>query len=181
SEYSLNKSAYQAIRLNEGDEVISVAPYVSDESETVFFVTKQGMCLNAKMDEIPVQGRVAGGVKGIMLNSGDKVVFAAQISGEGEIVLATKNGLFKRVICCQIDPSARYRKGVKIASLDKTDEIVYADYVTMPYYVAVPDGNGGFVAYETEDISIESTAGKGRRPKGGSDKLKEVYSLKYND
>jgi DNA gyrase subunit A len=176
SEYSLNKKAYQAIRLNDGDKVIAVEPWVSDDGETVFFVTKQGICLNAQMGDIPAQGRVAGGVKGIMLGASDKVIFAKQINGEGEIVVVTKGGNGKRVICCMIDPSPRYRKGGKIVTFaDKSDEVVYADYVTEPYYIAV-ESKEGFVSMETEDVPIDSNTAKGK--KISKEPIKAVYSLR---
>ena len=44
---------YQGIRLNEGDRVLTVQPDVDEEGETVFFVTRGGICLNAKKDDIP--------------------------------------------------------------------------------------------------------------------------------
>lgn len=181
SEYSLNKEVYQAIRLNEGDRVLTVEKFITDEEgETVFFVTKGGICLNAKTDDIPVQGRVSGGVKGIMLSAGDKVIFAKQINGEGEIIVATKNGRFKRVISCQIDPSVRYRKGCRIIGFtDKTDELIFAEYVTEPYYLAIADENGIMVSWDTEDVSIEVSGAKGRKLKGRSEPVSAVYALKY--
>ena len=176
SEYNLNKKSYQAIRLNDGDRVTAIEPWIQDEGETIFFVTKNGICLNTQMDDIPVQGRIAGGVKGIMLGGGDKVIFAKQTNGEGEIVVVTKAGYAKRVICCMIDPSPRYRKGGKIITFaDKTDEVLYADYVTEPYYIAVEDEEG-FDSLETEDISIDSNTAKGK--KLGKKGIKSIVSLK---
>ncbi len=179
-EYNLNKKVYQAIRLNEGDCVLTVEPWVEEEGETVFFVTKNGNCLSAKMDDIPTQGRVSGGVKGISLGENDKVVFAKQINGEGEIIVATKSGKFKRVISCQIDPSPRYRKGCRITAFsDKSDEVIFAEYVTTPYFIAVADDEGGFLSYDTEDIAIENTSTKGKKLKGRSEAVAAVYALKY--
>ncbi|MBO5783120.1 MAG: DNA topoisomerase 4 subunit A [Clostridia bacterium] len=181
-EYSLNKPVYQAIRLNEGDSLLGVEKFIPDEdNQTVFFVTQSGNCLNSKTDDIPVQGRVAGGVKGIMLAENDKVVFAKQINGEGEIIVATKQGRFKRVISCQIDPSPRYRKGCRIITFsEKNDEIIFAEYVTEPYYLAVSDGEGNMLAYDTEDISIEASTAKGRKLKGRSEEVCAVYALKFS-
>ena len=63
AEYSLPKPSFPAIRLNEGDELIAVQRDAEEEGVTVFFVTKGGMCLNERKDDIPLQGRIAGGVK----------------------------------------------------------------------------------------------------------------------
>lgn len=189
SEYSLNKRAYQAIRLNAGDHVIAVERFLGgetaeDEEETVFFVTRMGQCLNAKLDDVPVQGRIAGGVKGIALQAGDSVLFASQINGEGEIILATKHGRFKRVISGQIAPSPRYKKGSRIVSLDKDgdDEVIYADYVTEPYRLAVADPEGVMASYDTEEIIIDISSSRGRKIRERYDQpVAAVYSLKFKE
>ena len=178
SEYNLSKNFFQAIRLNEGDAVVNVEDDSEEEGVTVFFVTKGGMCLNAKKDDIPMQGRVAGGVKGMNLGDGDEVIFAAQIDGEGEIVVAVTGGRWKRVIAAQIDPLARYRKGVQIASL-KGESVLFADYVTVPYMLAVTTDDGTMSEICTEDVPIDATNTRGRPLKGITWQAKEVFAMKY--
>lgn len=58
SEYDIIKSAYQAIKLKDGDELVKVEPDLPET--TIAFITKDGLCLNALKDDIPRQGRVAG-------------------------------------------------------------------------------------------------------------------------
>ena len=180
AEYSVGKNVFQGIRLNEGDRLLSVQPDADEEGVTVFFVTKGGMCLNAKKDDIPAQGRVSGGVKGMNLKEGDEVVFASQIDGEGEIVLATSDGRFKRVIAAQIDPLPRYRKGVQITSL-KGESILFADYVTVPYMLAVTTDDGTMTEIVTEDVPIDATSTRGRTLKGVKWKPKAVYAMKHRE
>ncbi len=180
AEYSVGKNVFQGIRLNEGDRLLSVQPDADEEGVTVFFVTKGGMCLNAKKDDIPAQGRVSGGVKGMNLKEGDEVVFASQIDGEGEIVLATSDGRFKRVIAAQIDPLPRYRKGVQITSL-KGESILFADYVTVPYMLAVTTDDGTMTEIVTEDVPIDATSTRGRTLKGVRWKPKAVYAMKHRE
>ncbi len=179
AEYVQTKPYFQAIRLNEGDEVLTVQTDVSDEGETVFFVSKSGMCLNARKDDIPSQGRIAGGVKGMNLKEDDDIVFASQIDGEGEIVVVTSDSRFKRVIAAQIDSLPRYRKGVQIASL-KGDTVIFADYVTVPYMLAVVTENG-MTEVSTEDIPIDATNTRGRTLRGTKWKAQEVYAMKYRE
>ncbi len=178
SEYNLSKNCFAAIRLNEGDLVVNVEPDQKEEGTTVFFVTKGGMCLNAKKDDIPLQGRVAGGVKGMNLSDGDEVLFAAQIDGEGEIVVAISSGRWKRVIAARIDPLARYRKGVQIASL-KGESVLFADYVTVPYMLAVTTDEGTMSEISTEDVPIDATNTRGRPLKNVTWQPKEVFAMKY--
>ncbi len=178
SEYAVSKEVFQAIRLGEGDEVIAVQTDLSGDGVTVFFVSAGGMCLNARKDDIPLQGRVAGGVKGMNLNEGDRVIFASQIGGEGEIAVALSCGRYKRVIAAQIDPLPRYRKGVQIASLKEGDRVLFADYVTEPYFLAVQT-ESGMSELSTEQIPIDATNTRGRQLKEFKDPPIAVYAMKY--
>ena len=180
SEYDVNKTIFQAIRLNEGDRVISVQPADPDEEgTTIFMVTRGGMCINAK-NEIPVQKRIAGGVRGINLRDGDEVIFASQIHEEGEIVTVTADGRFKRVIAAQIDPLPRYRKGVQITSLKGT-ELIFADYVTEPYTLAVRTDEDEVLEIDTEDIPIDTTSTRGRPFKGTKWKPVEIHGVRFRE
>ena len=180
SEYAVPKPFFPAIRLNEGDELLAVEPDDTDESTTVFFVTRGGMCLNARKDDIPLQGRVAGGVKGMNLKEDDEVVFASQIDGEGEIIVAISGGRFKRVIAAQIDSLPRYRKGVQIASL-KDESVIFADYVTIPYMLAIVKDDGLMTEISSEDIPIDSTNTRGRTLRGVKWTAQAVYAMKYRE
>ena len=180
-EYNILKYAFQAVKVNEGDEIIGVETDDPEPTTTLFFVTEKGMCLNAYKNDIPSQGRISAGVRGIALAEGDKVVFTGQIDDGGEILIGTDCNTAKRVIVSQIDPMARYRKGVKIVDLGPKNSVVYADYVTMPYKIAVLMDDDTFVQADTEDnISIEdrTTKGKSIRLKKGC-KAKAFWSLKY--
>ena len=142
------------------------------------FVTERGMCLNAYKDDIPVQGRISAGVGGINLDDGDRVIYAGQIDGDGEMIIATTVPAFKRVICSQIDPLARRRKGVKIAELGAEDKVLFAEYVTEPYKLALESEEGELMLVDTEDISIEKRTTKGKALKQAKNvKLKGVYKF----
>ncbi len=168
SEYNLQKTYYQAIKLKDGDELKSVEQDIPDT--TIAFITKEGLALNALKDDIPVQGRVAGGVKGINLNKGDEIIFVNQIDEEGEFVIVTDAGFYKRVISAEIEPMARYRKGIKIVELGKDSHVVFASVVKEPFDVGVIDSFGVGFAVNTEDISIEGRTTKGKTLKNENKK-----------
>ncbi len=167
-EYDLVKPYYQAIKLKDGDELIGVEQDLPDT--TIAFVTEKGQALNALKDDIPLQGRVAGGVKGVSLNKGDKLVFVSQIDEEGEFVIVTDTGFYKKVLAYEIEPMARYRKGVKICELGKVNKIVYASYVKEPYDIVVVDTFGVAFMVNTEDLSIENRTTKGKTLKNENKK-----------
>lgn len=176
-DYAVSKVCFQAIKLKDGDEVISVER--EKQNVTMLFITRLGMSLNAEMTDIPVQGRVSGGVKGINLNDGDYCIFASQIEDVGEQIVVTEKGFAKRVIIALLDVMARYRKGVKIIDLKGNNgkELVFSSYVTEPYIVAL-DTNEGMMGVDSEDISIEARTHAGKAIKKGIE-VKTAY--KYNN
>ncbi len=162
-EYCTSKNAYQAIKLKDGDELIRVEK--DEEGSTICFVTEEGLCLNALKDEVPVQGRVASGVKGINLNDNDKIVFVRQIDDEGELVVVSSAGTYKRVLTSEIEPLPRYRKGVKICQLANSNTIIAVESVKEPFDMVVIDNFGVSFKINTEDLQIETRTGKGKQLK----------------
>ena len=176
TEYNLIKPFYQAIKLKDGDQLTSVEQDMPET--TIAYVTKEGLVLNALKDDIPGQGRVAGGVKGINLNKGDEIVFASQVDDEGELVLITDEGFYKKVIVATIEPMARYRKGIKIVELGKGAKVVFANYVKQAYDIAVIDTFGVAFTVNTEDISIEGRTTKGKTLKNENKKRSPEKAFK---
>jgi topoisomerase-4 subunit A len=179
AEYEQRKQAFQAVKLNEDDEVIAVEEDTTEE-DTIIIVTKDGICLNAMKDDIPTQGRVATGVRGIMLRDGDEVVFMKQVNGEGEIIIVTDEGKFKRVISSQIEPSKRYKKGSIIVGLREGARVILASYVTVPYMLAVVEKTNTVSELSSEDVFIlmqSSKAKKVARYAEGS--IKAVIPMPY--
>ena len=180
SEYdNQRKDCFLAVKLAEGDEVIAVEEETSEE-DTIIIVTKNGICLNAKKDDVPTQGRIAAGVRGIMLREGDSVAFMSQINGEGEIIIATSEGKFKKVISSQIEPMGRYKKGSLIVGLREGDSIISASYVTKPYPLAVVQKNGAVSELSSEDIPIAMQSAKARKlPRYDEGTVVKVIPLPY--
>ncbi len=168
NEYNLIKPYYQAIKLKDGDELIAVEQ--DDPETTISYITEKGLVLSAVKDDIPVQGRVAGGVKGINLSKGDKILLVTQSDGEGEYVLVAETGFYKRVITSEIEPQGRNGKGIKICELGKVNKLVYAGIVKEPYELAVIDSFGVAFIVNTEDLSIENRTTKGKTLKNENKK-----------
>jgi DNA gyrase subunit A len=179
SEYEQRKNSFQALKLNEDDELLAVEEDTGEE-DTIVIVTKEGICLNAMKDDIPAQGRISAGVRGIMLRDGDKVVLMKQINGEGEIILATDEGKFKRVISSQIEPSKRYRKGSIIVGLREGASVICASYVTMPYKLAVVEKNKAVSEISSEDIFISVQSARAKKlSRYAEDSIERVFAMPY--
>ncbi len=179
TEYEQKKSVFQAVKLGEEDEVINVEEETGEE-ETIIIVTKDGICLNAMKDDIPVQGRIATGVRGIMLREGDEVLLMRQISEDGEIIIATDEGKFKKVIASQIEPSKRYKKGSIIVGLKEGATVLTAAYVTVPYMLGVVEKNNAVSELSSEDIFISVQSARAKKVgRYAEDSIKEVLPMPY--
>ena len=181
SEYGLLKTCFGAIKLKEDDSLIGMEVLRKEEDTKILMVTKDGMCIAFLPDEVPEQGRVSGGVKGIMLEEGDSVVYAGQITLEGEIVVVTDRGYMKRVLACDIDRMTRYRKGVKILNFgeDTGSRVMFVGTVKEPYDVVLIDPSC-MLTVNTEEMPIESRMSKGKphRTKRKGMPLTQVVGVK---
>ena len=159
TEYTTSKAFVNAIILGDGDTLLSVE--LVDDEKNVFEVTSDGQCLLYNPLEVPLQGRKAGGVKGVKLGEGDSIVYGGLIEEEGEVVIITTTGYTKRVISSTLEPTSRYLKGVKIVDLDKS-KVKYVNIVKDPYDIAVVTGGKTHIL-NTEDIRIDTRTTKGKQ------------------
>ena len=182
NEYIIQKSTYQAVKFKDGDELINVE---FDEPETtIMFITKEGMGLNAEKTDIPEQGRVSGGVKGVMLAENDYVVFVGQVKLGQSIVIVTNTAYAKQVNTSEIDVLARYRKGVKIFDLkgDKASGsyIIGAGLFGESDDLVVVIDDENYSAISISNIVEDTRLGKGKCLSVDSKKIFGAFIRKNN-
>ena len=137
-ELVVNKSFYQVCKLNDGDEVKNVE--IDKNGKSILMLTRKGMSLNFDKVDIPTQGRISAGVKGINLDDGDSVIFAKQIDYT-HVVVITDNGYIKKLAVSQFPISQRYRKGLKYINFAKNcQNVFYACDVDVNATLAVDFG-----------------------------------------
>ena len=118
----VNKSFYQVCKLSDGDEVKNVE--IDKNGKSILMLTRKGMSLNFDKVDIPTQGRISGGVKGINLDDGDSVIFAKQVDF-ASVVVITDNGYIKKIPMKEFPISQRYRKGLKYINFAKNCQNVF--------------------------------------------------------
>ena len=164
NEYMIGKSSYQAAKFKDGDELISVE--FDKENTSIFFVTKNGMGLNAEKTDIPEQGRISGGVKGVMLGDDDEVVSASQVAAGQNIVLITNTAYAKQINSSEVDIIARYRKGVKVFDLKGASstgtEIICSGVFDDDDDVVLQTDDEEYSAISISTISEDTRVGKGK-------------------
>ena len=101
---------------SEDDELVAV--YLEDDQTAldVFLVTHQGMGLRYPLQEVPVVGTKAAGVKSINLKEEDIVVNGLLVIAEGDtpIVIVTQRGAVKRMLAQEISQTSRAKRGVTV-------------------------------------------------------------------
>lgn len=124
SEYSTKRAkGIIALKLGEGDQIKKAL--VTNSKEKIAIITKDGYYVSFSIDEIPIVGRNAKGVKGISLRAGDEVVDSIILdSNTVQLVTITKNGMIKRSPMEEFTEGSRANKGVLAHKLQDNDTLV---------------------------------------------------------
>ncbi len=109
------------IKLKDGDTVSNI---VYKKGTDVFITTHNGFALRFDINEVPILGSRAGGVKGISLKN-DVVVSGNVIESDEFISIITCKNTGKRVKLSEFERISRARKGIQIIR----------DVKTNPYYI----------------------------------------------
>ena len=163
SEYNVRKAKFAAINLRDGDTLLDVMNPCDFDS--VLLISEKGMAIHFALDEVSRIGRTAAGVKGMTLAEGDRVTHAFMHNSEGEVILISELGYMKRCLLIDFDRQARGGKGVRSFNLLKNgtngSRIAGALLVRDPYDFRIVQKSGAFTPVNSEEVSIESKAGKG--------------------
>ena len=111
-----SKSLKFAKLKNEDDQVIALAPIKLDD---VMLVTKNGYALRFNIEEVPVIGAKAAGVKAINLKK-DDVLAAAFIANTDSLYILTQRGSLKRMAVADIPVTSRSNRGLQVLRELKT-------------------------------------------------------------
>ena len=82
-------------------------------------LTEGGMSIRFPLATVPVQGRVASGVKGMGLENGDAVRWLCQLEADDEIILFSERGWAKRIPQSGFEAQNRAGKGVRCFYFNK--------------------------------------------------------------
>ena len=142
TEYSnIRRSGIIGIGLREGDELIEVKQTTSEND--IFLVTKKGMCIRFKENQIRPLGRTAMGVIGMNLDEDDEVV-GMQIDTQGDSLLfASEYGMGKRTDLSEFKVQNRGGKGIKCYNVkDKTGYLIGVKAVTDEHEIRMINSAG---------------------------------------
>lgn len=158
---SVIKSVFDVYKIREDrkDEILSVQRL--PKNKTILMITNVGNVLNAATGDIPVQGRIASGVKGMQMDESAWLAGIATAENTGYAVLVTNLGNVKKVAMKDIDKMVRYRKGLTIASgMAKGEEVIYATFARKEDDLVVKTEKGELLARNVEKLPSVARVGK---------------------
>lgn len=184
TEYATNRSiAIAACKVAEGDEVLTV--FRSDDPADLLLVTEQGMSIRFMENEVSLQGRVAGGVRGIQLKENDAVSGAVPVSGdEGEILVVTDLGYAKRTLLLDYPLQGRGGKGIQTFEFKEGKRVkpngtrlVSAFHIKEAVTLMTVTAGGSTAEFDSEQTPIEDrrSQGKSMVPADREDPIAEAF------
>ncbi|WP_040949351.1 DNA gyrase subunit A [Gorillibacterium massiliense] len=169
-EYYTNRSTgVLACKLGEDDEIVRVL--LSDGSQDLLLLTRLGMSIRFKEEEVGTMGRAAAGVRGISLKDGDEIASAERVEGdEGELLVLTDMGYAKRSLICDYPQQGRGGKGISSFEFKEGKRVkpngsrmIGAFLVKEPFMVTTIADNGEKIVFSTEKAPIEERRSTGRQ------------------
>ena len=161
--YAVKKAKFAALTLRGGDSLLCVLPAKED---SVLLLTRKAMSIRFAVDQVPVNGRVAAGVRAMTLDEGDEIAYAFCQNAElGEMLLISDRGYAKRVLALDFETQGRGGKGLKAFTFNKNGSngniLAGALYVTEPYNFIIRQKTSPATTFDTEFVPIDARAGKG--------------------
>ena len=158
---NVRRSGINAAGLDEGDHLIGVA--ITDGEHDVMLFSDAGKAVRFSESDVRPMGRGARGVRGMALESGQKVIALLVADSEEQTVLtATENGYGKRTVVSEYTRHGRGTKGmIAIQTSDRNGKVVAATLVDDGDEVMLLTQKGKIVRTPVADISVLKRATQG--------------------
>lgn len=150
---NIRKVGKIAIKINEGDELISVQFTTGDDE--MIIASKEGKCIRFSERDVRPMGRDTQGVKAMNLSADDYLVDMLVIKPGFQILTITSNGYGKRSDVEDYRLQGRAGKGIKAGVFnEKTGWLVNLKIVNENEDIMVISNNGTIIRMHVADISM---------------------------
>ena len=157
---NLRNNGIRALRMEEGDELISVRE--TDGTQKILIATHDGMAVCFDENDVRPMGREAVGVRGIRLREGDYVVGAARARAGKTVLTITENGYGKRTPVEEYRITNRGGLGIKnYAVTEKTGPVVGIKVVDGSEDLLLVTQAGILIRTPVENIRVAGRATQG--------------------
>ena len=144
-----------ALRIDQDDNLMTAK--ICKKDQDIFIVTRQGMSIRFDQDNVRAMGRVARGVRGVLLGKEDKVVGMEVVpkSSVETILIVTEGGYGKRTRISEYRVQSRGGVGVITQKTNKkVGALVAAHRVEDENQVVITTNKGQMIRMKCMDISI---------------------------
>ncbi len=155
-----SKSVKYAKLKDDSDQIVAVAPIKLDD---VLLISKNGYALRFNIEEVPVVGAKAAGVKAMNLKADDEIQVAF-ICNTSSFYLLTQRGSLKRVSTEEIPATSRAKRGLQVLRelKNKPHRVFLAGTVSEQGFIGdlfsteVEDGDQTLVVQSNKGIIYET-------------------------
>lgn len=159
---SIRKGGKIAIKLLEGDELISV--YITNGNDEIIIASSEGKCIRFHENAVRIMGRDTQGVKSIKLNENEVVVDMAVIKPEAYMLTISEFGYGKRSEQDEYRVQGRAGKGIKAGVFnEQTGNLVNLKQVTDTDDIMMIADDGTIIRIKSTEISVIGRNTKGVR------------------
>lgn len=163
SEYSRPRAnGIIAINLRDDDQLVDVE--LTNGERNIMLFSNAGKAVRFSEETVRSMGRAAGGVRGMRLEAGQKVIALCVLKDQGDILTITENGYGKRTPTADYPQKGRGTKGViSIMCSERNGNAVYAIQVCEDEDIMLVTDNGTLVRTRVCEISTSGRNTQGVR------------------
>jgi len=142
-----------AVGLEEGDQLVGVD--ITDGKRDVMMFTTEGKAISFAEDDVRPMGRNAGGVRGIRLPEGERVISLIIPDPQGLILIASENGYGKLTSVEEFPVHGRGGQGViAMQTTERNGMIVAATQVATTHELMLMSSSGTLVRTRAAEVSV---------------------------
>ncbi|MFW5929903.1 MAG: DNA gyrase subunit A, partial [Halobacteriota archaeon] len=145
-----------AIRLEEGDELVDVA--VTDGDSELVIGTRTGYAIRFDETEARMTGRYTKGVNGVKLRDGDSVAGFDHVCADDDraVFTVTENGYGKRTALDEYSRQSRYGYGnIDIKTVERNGEAVSINTVSDDEEILILSDDGMAMRTSVDEVSLQ--------------------------
>ena len=160
---NIRTTGIKAINLRDNDELLAVR--LTDGSRDVIIGASNGKAIRFNEADARAMGRVASGVRGILISEPDEVVgFTIVTEERNQILVVTENGYGKRTVVDEYRQQNRGGKGVKTLNItDKNGQLTKLRSVAGDEDLIITTTKGMIIRLPMEQIATSKRSTQGVR------------------
>ncbi|MDO8577550.1 MAG: DNA gyrase subunit A [Dehalococcoidales bacterium] len=130
-----------AMDVEEGDDLVAIR--VAKNEDEIILVTEKGQSIRFTVSSLPARSRTAGGVRGVRLIEGDRLMSMGVADPEGFVLIVSVNGYGKLTPIPQYRSQRRSGRGVMTFQITtKTGDVAAARVVSLTQQVMIISSEG---------------------------------------